>query len=941
VCWRAAASDERLIDSHPGSGGGYLHLDRQRARRLPAVGGTCSTVALGADGYYVCGVGLAQPLTGDSFDDEQRFSFVPTARAGYPVHSVGEQALVDMHGRGAAVQRIDARTGEQDFSGDLKLARTDSIASVKAVAQGTLMLTRRHPTGSKHALLLKHDGSLHKLAHESALAAVPWGDSFATVSQASGPSLSVRIGDAQRASVVDGVSLRCDVGTAKVVTATKRQLSRACEIAVCWRITVGGLFMTFRFETIIAIAVLVTSCGSSSRPTVVDPRGVRLLAAHASSNQTCVVMHNGELWCWGVAAYADIHRTGEPVRVGQARTATELSVAHGSVCVLDDAGAVSCAGSNERGQLGDGSDGHPELRSVDALPPVTQLARSSDANCALARDGVVWCWGVESTGSAGLLPVWSRVRVAPTRMILPERVVSIRATIGSVCAAAESGATFCSRALVGPGWLEWRSIDALPRRGELVVGEYRACRRDGDVLTCSDITESSSGVSRFSVPTALSQVQVIRDGLFAIADNKLYFQGLHDRDARTPNGAPAQDRALRSFSQATLGSAQRFVLGAMHACALDADDHVWCWGDDSRGQMARGTALTVVAPARVEGASGVADMFRFYAGDTSGVAYVTANSTRAVIAVTPPYEQATSSDAPPFAASSASTVELASWASSHRYVAHSGGAALTLSDRGELVTHTWTMNVGTPRFFENVAPRYGLRQVVTGSNGACRLTETYDVQCVQPGSPSTPIAYPQLQGSTSITANLARVCGVLPSRSVRCVGLSPLGAPPTSDVETGEDLATLTDVRALFSGDAATCAVSGEGAVHCWGLHSGHLLGRSSNDHVVGPTRVEGIDNARSVVIDHDHACANTADGRALCWGSNFLAQCGAPPSPMVYPPVEVQNIRDARAVFTTLAHGCATRADGSLWCWGQRFSNYSDLGAIARARDPMRVQLP
>jgi alpha-tubulin suppressor-like RCC1 family protein len=700
--------------------------------------------------------------------------------------------------------------------------------------------------------------------------------------------------------------------------------------------------MPFRFETMITLAALVVSCSSSSRPTVVDPRSVRLLAAHSNSIQTCAVMHNGELWCWGVVAFADVHRTGEPWRVGQTTAATELSVAQGSVCVLDDAGAVTCAGSNARGQLGDGSDGHAELRRLEGLPPVTQLARSQDAHCALSRDGSVWCWGVEATRSAGPLEVWSIVRVAPTRMSLPERVVSIRATSASVCAAGESGATFCSRAVVGPEWVEWRSIDSLPRRGELLVGDYQACRRDGEALTCADLAGSSSSVRRFTVPTALSQVQVIRDGLFAIGNNKLYFQALNERDTRTPNGAPAQDRALRSFSQATLGSAQRLVLGATHACALDDDDHVWCWGDDSRGQMARGTAVAVVAPAPVEGASGVVDMFRFYARDTSGVAYVTGNATRALIAATPPYEQATAPDAPPFAANAASTVELVSWASNQRYVANAGGAAFTLSERGELFTLPWMMeNAGVPRFFENVAPRYGLRQVVTAGNRACRLTETYDVQCVQSASPSTPIAYPQLQGSTAIVVNAARVCGVLPSRSVRCVGLSPLGAPPTSDVETSADLAALTDVRAIFSGDAATCAVSGEGAVHCWGLHSGNLFGRSRDDHVIGPTRVEGIDNARSVVISDDHACANTADGRVQCWGSNFFAQCGANPSPNVYPPVAVQNIRDARAVFATPAHSCATRADGSLWCWGQRFSNYSDLGAIARARDPMRVQLP
>jgi len=148
-------------------------------------------------------------------------------------------------------------------------------------------------------------------------------------------------------------------------------------------------------------------------------------------------------------------------------------------------------------------------------------------------------------------------------------------------------------------------------------------------------------------------------------------------------------------------------------------------------------------------------------------------------------------------------------------------------------------------------------------------------------------------------------------------------------------------VRALFSGSEATCAVSNEGAVHCWGLNSGHLIGRSSRDHIARPTRIVGIDNALSVSIGRSHACANTADGRVLCWGYNFYAQCGASPSATVYPPVEVQDLRDARAVFTTDIHGCARRADGTLWCWGQRFSNYGDLGAIAQSRSPRRVQLP
>lgn len=192
VNWGAVTDGARFVAVHPDSKS-VVVVDRAGARRVLAGEGGAGMVALGAEGYFVSGVGLSQRCTAYSFADEPRFSCVPTAQRSYSMHSLGAQVFIlDQHGRGEAVQLLDARTGESRFTGALALARTDTVQSVHAVPQGTLLLIRRHRGESKCALLLTHDGALCKLAHAEALSVVPWGDSFATVSHAPGAALSVR-----------------------------------------------------------------------------------------------------------------------------------------------------------------------------------------------------------------------------------------------------------------------------------------------------------------------------------------------------------------------------------------------------------------------------------------------------------------------------------------------------------------------------------------------------------------------------------------------------------------------------------------------------------------------------------------------------------------------------------------------------------------------------
>jgi hypothetical protein len=86
-------------------------------------------------------------------------------------------------------------------------------------------------------------------------------------------------------------------------------------------------------------------------------------------------------------------------------TALSLGAAHG--CALNQDGEVQCWGRNHGGALGAPPYTVPVCGAyhcartpipVEGLPPATALASEGNQSCALARDGSLWCWGIDSAG---------------------------------------------------------------------------------------------------------------------------------------------------------------------------------------------------------------------------------------------------------------------------------------------------------------------------------------------------------------------------------------------------------------------------------------------------------------------------------------------------------------------------------------------------------------
>jgi alpha-tubulin suppressor-like RCC1 family protein len=243
-------------------------------------------------------------------------------------------------------------------------------------------------------------------------------------------------------------------------------------------------------------------------------------------------------------------------------------------------------------------------------------------------------------------------------------------------------------------------------------------------------------------------------------------------------------------------------MGQSHTCGVRTDGGVYCWGNNSRGQLGLGNQTPTALPAEVS---------------VGGAVQVVAGNEHTCVVV------------------SGGNNEVACW-----------GAG----DQGQL-GNGLTADAANPTLVSGLA--LPLKDIAAGSAHTCVAYADGTVACWgdnsagQLGNGSTtdsssPVQVPGLEQVLSLSAGADHTCALRADDTVRCWGNNELGALGTSNTISSSTPQTLiggSNMASLALGNKNSCVLRYDGTVDCWGDNAGQRLQVGPDAFYTTPQQVQ------------------------------------------------------------------------------------------------------
>ena len=349
-------------------------------------------------------------------------------------------------------------------------------------------------------------------------------------------------------------------------------------------------------------------------PVAVDTSGVlsgkKVVQMAAGIWNTCALTTEGKAYCWGTGSdgangNGTTTQQTTPVAVdtsgvlsgktiiqiatSQPNTSTGTNyTARPSTCAVTSDGGVYCWGNNAQGQLGDGTTTQRnspvavDTSGVLSGKKVVQITMGSAHVCAVTSDISMYCWGDNTYGALGngsstdsSTPVEATEFTGYSLLYRPIRVVAgylytcaISATITYLSCVGNNGdgqfgngtttASTSVKAVDMSGALNGKSIAALSTHYATI------CAKATDATTACWGDNSDGSVGNNSTTDATTPVAINTSGALS---------------GKTVVGID---------------------VGMNQACATSSDGQVYCWGDNSIGQLGDTSTTNSLVPIKTQ-----------------------------------------------------------------------------------------------------------------------------------------------------------------------------------------------------------------------------------------------------------------------------------------------------------------------------------------------------
>jgi alpha-tubulin suppressor-like RCC1 family protein len=185
-----------------------------------------------------------------------------------------------------------------------------------------------------------------------------------------------------------------------------------------------------------------------------------------------------------------------------------------------------------------------------------------------------------------------------------------------------------------------------------------------------------------------------------------------------------------------------------------------------------------------------------------------------------------------------------------------------------------------------------------------------------------PMRVGTIRNAESISAGAGHTCVLLATKSIICWGWNDkgqLGNGSNSDSVVPVTVVGITSATSVSSGFSHVCARLTDSKIRCWGWNVSGQLGDGTKTDRNKPVPVEGITTATRAGLSagYYHNCAALSNGTLKCWGQDDNYKLGKPYTDDQTIPVLVAGFSSGKFVSGGGSHTCAIRLDNSLWCWG------------------------